>query len=140
MSGTLPCSFPILLFYYLKYISYIFFLRSVALHFNVYKNKTKWFAYYNRGNTAHQNQARCITIRHFLFWVQERPRFDTDQEKLVGTYGPELSQLLLAACETLFPRPIALRTEVLQKATALSRPIALAAAKVETKAPRILGR
>ena len=136
----LPCSSPILLFYYLKYRSYIFILRSIALHFNVYKNKTKWFAYYNRGNTAHQNQAPCITIRHFLFWVQERPRFDTDQAKLVGSYGPELSQLLLAACETLFPRPIALRSEVLQKATALAHPIALTVAKVEAKAPRIWGR
>ena len=89
---------------------YIFILRSPALHFKAYKNKKKWFAFYNRRNATHQNQVPCTAIKHFFFQVQERPSFDTGQKKLVGSCSPELSWLLLAASaqtpgsqETLFP-------------------------------------
>lgn len=104
-----PCQSPILWFYYLKYTSYIFILRCLALHFNVYKNKTKRFASYNSGNTAHQNQVSCTGSQTFPLLgshhsVQERPSFDSGQEKLVGAVFLSCSSFPCSLCRLMVLR------------------------------------
>lgn len=111
-------------------------------------SKKPCFLFYKRGNTAHQSQVPCTTIRHLLFQVLEKPSFDPGRETLSRSCGPELSWPLLSACaqtpglqETPFPRPIALRSEFLQKAKVLSPCSgALAVPKGEATALRIRGR
>ena len=85
-------------------------VRRLALHFNVYKNKTNGLHAIIRKHST--SRSSVMHSRHFLFWVQETQLWQ-GRGKAAWELWFWMSRLLLTACaqfpglqETLFPRPL----------------------------------
>ena len=116
------------------------------MHFNVYKNKTKWFACYNTGNTVHQDQVSCIQQTFPLLGPRD-PALTRSRKGCLGAVVLNVEASSHSLCTVPWssgnslPKAIALRNELLHKAVSLSlsHPIAMTAAKADTKVPRTEG-